>query len=116
LQQARESELARQLAEEEADSAAMGTPEAAQYVAMIAQAVERRWKRPLSARDDLLCQVNVRQTPAGVVLSVRIGTCNGDAAVRQSVETAVYSASPLPTPSNPRLFRAELTFNFRPDA
>lgn len=116
LQEARESELARQLAEEEADAAAMGSPEAAQYMAMIAQAVERRWKRPLSARDDLLCQVNVRQTPAGVVLSVRIGSCNGDAAVRQSVETAVYSASPLPTPSNPRLFRPELTFNFRPDA
>lgn len=114
LQEARESDLARQLADEEADAAAMGSPEAAQYVAMIAQAVERRWKRPLSARDDLLCQVNVRQTPAGVVLSVRIGTCNGDAAVKQSVENAVYSASPLPTPSNPRLFRADLTFNFRP--
>ena len=114
LQEARESDLARQLADEEADAAAMGSPEAAQYIAMIAQAVERRWKRPLSARDDLLCQVQVRQTPAGVVLSVRIGNCNGDAAVRQSVETAVYSASPLPTPSNPRLFRPELTFNFRP--
>jgi colicin import membrane protein len=116
LQQSRESDLARQLQEEEADAAALGSPEAAQYVAMIAQAVERRWKRPLSARDDLLCQVVVRQTPAGVVLSVRIGSCNGDAAVRQSVETAVYNASPLPTPSNPRLFRPELTFNFRPGA
>jgi colicin import membrane protein len=58
--------------------------------------------------------VTVRQTPAGVVLSAKVGTCNGDAAVKQSVENAVISASPLPAPPNPRVFRAELTFNFRP--
>ncbi|HEY0685042.1 MAG TPA: cell envelope integrity protein TolA [Steroidobacter sp.] len=114
LQEARESELARQLAEEEADAAAASSPEMAQYVAMIRQQVERRWKRPLSARDDLQCQVQVRQTPAGVVLSVRVGTCNGDAAVKQSIEVAVQSASPLPLPSNPRLFNPNLTFVFRP--
>lgn len=116
LQEARESELQRQLQEEEADAAALSSPEAAQYRAMIQQAVQRRWKRPLSARDDLLCQVSVRQTPAGVVLSVKIGNCNGDTAVRQSVETAVYGASPLPAPPNPRLFQPEITFNFRPSA
>lgn len=116
LQEARESDLARQLAEEEAGVAARGSPEAAQYIAMIAQAVERRWKRPLSARDDLSCEVRVRQTPAGVVLSVAVGQCNGDAAVKQSVETAVYSASPLPLPPNPRLFDPNLTFIFRPGA
>ena len=110
--------MQRQLQEEEAnaaaDAAAANSPEMAQYQAMIRQAVQRRWNRPLSARDDLLCQVTVRQTPAGVVLSAKIGSCNGDAAVKQSVENAVISASPLPTPPNPRLFRAELTFNFRP--
>lgn len=116
LQEARESDLQRQLQEEEGDMAALSSPEMAQYQAMIRQQVQRRWKRPLSARDDLLCQVSVRQTPAGVVLSVKIGNCNGDAAVRQSVETAVYGASPLPPPPNPRLFRPEITFNFRPDA
>jgi colicin import membrane protein len=120
LQEARENDLQRQLQEEEsnaaADAAAASSPEMAQYIAMIAQAVERRWNRPLSARDDLLCQVTVRQTPAGVVLSAKVGNCNGDAAVKQSVENAVVSASPLPTPSNPRLFRPELTFNFRPGA
>lgn len=113
-QQALESDLQRQMQEEEADAAAQGSPEAAQYQAMIQQAVQRRWKRPLSARDDLMCQVIVRQTPAGVVLSVKIGSCNGDAAVRQSVETAVYGASPLPAPPNPRLFQPQITFNFRP--
>nr|WP_298728421.1 cell envelope integrity protein TolA [uncultured Steroidobacter sp.] len=120
LQEARESELQRQLQQEEADAAAAAaaanSPEMAQYRAMIQQAVQRRWNRPLSARDDLVCQVTVRQTPAGVVLSARVGTCNGDAAVKQSVENAVISASPLPTAPNPRLFQPEITFNFRPGA
>lgn len=113
-QQAAESDLARQLQEEEANAAALGSPEAAQYKAMIAQAVERRWKRPLSARSGLRCEVRVRQTPAGVVLSVQVGTCNGDSAVRQSIEAAVFGASPLPLPSNPRLFDPNLAFIFVP--
>lgn len=116
LQEARESELAQQLAEEEAGAAARGSPEAAQYYAMIRQAVERRWNRPLSARPDLQCEVQVRQTPAGVVLSAKVGSCNGDAAVKQSIETAVFSASPLPLPSNPRLFEPAITFIFKPGA
>lgn len=116
LQQSRETDLQRQLREEEADAAAASSPEMVQYQAMIRQAVQRRWNRPLSARDDLVCQVVVKQTAAGVVLTVKIGACNGDAAVKQSVENAVYSASPLPTPSNARLFRPEITFNFRPGA
>jgi len=118
LQEARESELQRQLQQEEADAAAAaaarGSPEAAQYIAMIAQAVERRWKRPLSAREGLQCEVRVRQTPAGVVLSAQVGSCNGDAAVRQSIEAAVFGASPLPLPSNPRLFDPNLVFMFKP--
>jgi colicin import membrane protein len=109
-QAAAEAELQRQLQEEEGVMAARGSPEAAQYEAMIKQ-----WNRPLSARDDLRCQVEVRQTPAGVVLSVKIGSCNGDAAVRQSIETAVYNASPLPKPPNPRLFYPTITFYFDPD-
>ena len=113
-QQAAESDLARQLAEEEANAAAQGSPEAAQYKAMIAQAVERRWKRPLSAKEGLRCEVRVRQTPAGVVLSVQVGTCNGDAAVRQSIEAAVFGASPLPLPTNARLFDPNLAFIFVP--
>jgi colicin import membrane protein len=50
-----------------------------------------------------------------VVTGVQIGNCNGDAAVRESIEAAVYRASPLPTPSNPDLFDRSLKFNFHPD-
>jgi colicin import membrane protein len=114
-QQVRESELQRQLEEEEGENQARGSPEMAQYIAMIRQHVERRWTRPLSATTGLECEVKVAQTPAGVVLSVQVGRCNGDAAVKQSIETAVYRASPLPTPSNPRLFDRNIVFIFKPE-
>jgi len=59
--------------------------------------------------------VHVTQVPGGVVTGVRIGSCNGDEAVRASIETAVYRASPLPTPSNADIFDRDLTFSFHPD-
>jgi colicin import membrane protein len=46
---------------------------------------------------------------------VRIGQCNGDQAVRESIEAAVYRASPLPPPPDPALFDRNLRIDFRPD-
>ncbi len=113
-QQAREDELRRQLAEEEGLMAVRGSAAMNQYITMIQQHVSRRWTRPLSASGNIECEVRVSQTPAGVVLSVQIGRCNGDAAVRQSIETAVHRASPLPPPPDPRLFDRNLVFIFKP--
>ena len=53
--------------------------------------------------------------PGGEVTHVEIGSCNGDEAVRESIEAAVYRASPLPPPSDPDVFDRNLKFNFRPD-
>ncbi len=114
LQQARENELAQQLQEEEGELQARGSPAMAQYVAMVRQHVERRWTRPLSAMEGLECEVRVAQTPAGVVLSVQVGRCNGDVAVKQSIETAVLRSSPLPPPPDPRMFERNLVFVFKP--
>jgi len=47
-------------------------------------------------------------------LSVAIGRCNADAAVRQSIESAVMSSSPLPPPSDSRLFDRNISFIFNP--
>ena len=114
LQAAREAELRRQLEEEEGMMEARGSPAMAQYVALLQQHVERRWNRPLSTIEGLECVVEVAQTPAGVVLSAKVGRCNGDAAVRQSIETAVLRASPLPPPPDPRMFERNLVFLFKP--
>jgi hypothetical protein len=43
-----------------------------------------------------------------------VGHCNGDDAVRQSIENAAYSASPLPAPSDPALFDRDVVVTFSP--
>jgi colicin import membrane protein len=56
----------------------------------------------------------VTQVPGGEVTNVRVGTCNGDQAVRDSIEAAVYRASPLPPPPDPALFERNLELTFKP--
>jgi colicin import membrane protein len=111
---AREAELKRQLAEEEGREQAVSSGLLNQYVAMIVQHVERQWNRPATARAGLECKVRVTQTPTGTVLSAEVTECNGDAAVKQSIETAVRKASPLPLPPDQRLFERNLVFIFKP--
>jgi colicin import membrane protein len=111
----REAELRAQLAAEERINAARGSAEEAAWLALVRDRVTRAWIRPPSARAGVNCEVYVTQVPGGVVTGVKIGSCNGDAAVRESIEAAVYRASPLPTPSNPDLFDRNLKFNFHPD-
>jgi len=113
--EAREKQLRDQLAEEEGLMQARSSPAMAQYAAAIRDRVERNWNRPPSTRPGLECVVAVSQSPNGTVLSVRVEQCNGDAAVRQSIENAVQRSSPLPLPSDPRLFERSIRFTFKPD-
>lgn len=108
-----EEELRQQLAAEEELMRARGSSAMSQYAALIKQHVERRWIRPPSVRPDLECEVRVTQAPGGAVLSAQVTRCNGDSAVRQSIETAVMRASPLPQPSDPRLFERTLLLVFK---
>lgn len=111
----REAELASQLAAEEQRQAVRGSAQARQYSDLIRARIERNWVRPPSARVGLMCEVRVTQAQGGTVIRVGIGSCNGDEAVRQSIEAAVYRASPLPPPPDPALFERELIFNFAPE-
>jgi len=112
---AREADLQRQLAAEEAEGLALARSGVKdEYRALLTQAIERNWIRPPSARAGLACTLYVNQAPGGAVIDVRLGTCNGDAAVRESIVNAVYRASPLPPPSDPRAFERRLEILFRP--
>ena len=114
-QQARETELQRRLAaEEEAAAAVAASGVVDQYRAELEQAIERSWIRPPSAQPGLVCTLHVTQAPGGTVLVVRLGSCNGDAAVRESITNAVFRASPLPAPADPRAFARSLEIVFRP--
>jgi len=108
-------DLRARMAAEERISAARSGAQAAQYKALIRARIEHAWIRPPTARAGLDCEVRVTQVPGGAVTAVKIDRCNADAAVRESIEAAVYRASPLPVPENPDLFERNLVFNFRPN-
>jgi outer membrane biosynthesis protein TonB len=112
---AREAELDAQLAREDRRADAERSGLLARYEAEIRGRVQRAWNRPVSARPGLKCIVYVTQVPGGEVTGVRLGDCNGDAAVRQSIENAVYRASPLPAPPDSSLFERNLKLEFAPD-
>ena len=110
----REAELRAAMVAEENLLAVRSSAAMAEYVAMIQQDVERNWVRPATAKAGLECDVYVTQLPNGEVNGVRIGSCNGDAAVIRSLEAAVSKASPLPLPSDRAVFDRNLRFTFRP--
>jgi len=112
---AREAELNALLEADRRQATARDSTQMRQYIAQIANRIERNWIRPASARAGLECEVQVTQVPGGVVTDVKIGRCNGDDSVRQSLEAAVYRASPLPQPSDPALFERSLVVTFRPE-
>ena len=111
----REAELRRQLADEEHVSAVEASPARAQYIARLAARIQNAWIKPPSARAGLDCIVNITQLPGGEVTNARVSRCNGDAAASQSIENAVYRASPLPAPPDPALFERNLVIHFHPD-
>jgi colicin import membrane protein len=111
----READLKRSLAAEDQARAARSGPALANWQSQIAARINRAWLRPPTARPGIECVLNVTQVPGGEVTQVTIGECNGDQAVRESIEAAVYRASPLPPPPDPALFDRNLKINFRPD-
>lgn len=94
---------------------AMEADDKARWVFALQQAISRNFVPPASAPIDLECVVDVSQTPGGVVARVSIGRCNGDEAVRRAIEAAVFKASPLPAPDNPRIFERDLRITFKPE-
>jgi colicin import membrane protein len=111
----REEDLQRDLAAEEDAKKARAGPALASWQAQIAAQINRAWLRPPTARPGIECMLNVTQAPGGEVTEVNIGACNGDQAVRESIEAAVYRASPLPPPPDPALFDRHLRIDFKPD-
>jgi len=110
----READLKRQLAAEEEGAAVARSGVVDEYRALLAQAIERNWIRPPSARAGLECTLFVTQATGGTVVDVKLGACNGDQTVRESIVNAVYRASPLPAPRDPRAFERRLEIVFKP--
>lgn len=115
LRAEREEELRQRLADEEQRTSAAFQGLKARYIAAIQAHVERRWFRPPGIRAGTSCTVQLTQIPGGEVVDIRFGACEGGQALRQSIETAVRKASPLPPPPAPALFEREVRLVFRPE-
>lgn len=94
---------------------AMQADDKARWVFALRQAIARNFIPPASSPIGLECVVDVRQLAGGTVADVRIGRCNGDEAVRRAIEAAVFKASPLPLPEDPRIFERDLRITFKPE-
>ncbi len=114
LRKEREADLRARLADEETRTSAGFQGLKASYVRAIQAHVEQRWFEPPGVTQGLSCTIYVMQIPGGEVVGMRFGSCNGGAAVRQSIETAVRNASPLPVPPEPSLFEREVELIFTP--
>ncbi|MGH8131038.1 MAG: cell envelope integrity protein TolA [Steroidobacteraceae bacterium] len=114
LRQESEADLRARLAEEETRTSAGFQGLKSEYVRAIQAHVEQRWYEPPGNLQGLSCTVFVMQIPGGEVVGMRFGSCNGNAAVRQSIETAVRNSSPLPAPPEPALFEREVQLVFTP--
>jgi colicin import membrane protein len=112
----RESELQQQLALEAEANAARAAGLYDQYVRAIENRIKSKWQRPLSARAGIDCVVTIVQLPTGdVVGAPKVESCNGDDAVRRSIERAVLDASPLPKAPTPALFERVVKVRFQPE-
>jgi colicin import membrane protein len=113
--QDREAELRKQMADEEHRSAVESGPLRDSYIAKLRNRIQNAWIKPPSAGVGLDCLIEVTQIPGGEVTGAHVTQCNGDAAARQSIENAVYRASPLPDPPDPALFERNFVFRFKPN-
>ena len=116
----READLKRSLtAEEQSSEAGAPSPAASPaldaWAAQISARINRAWLRPPTARAGIECVLDVTLVPGGEVTQVNIGQCTGDQAVKESIQMAVYRASPLPPPPNPGDFDGHLRITFRPN-
>jgi colicin import membrane protein len=109
---ANQTDIEQSVADEERSIEARSGPAMASWKQLIEARIHQAWIQPPTVRSGLDCTLTVTQVPGGQIVNVKLDSCNGDAAVQQSIEDAAYRASPLPAPPDPALFVRELTIHF----
>ena len=107
LQEQREVEEARQRDQTQAYSA-IGA-----LVGRIGAKVRENWNKPPGSMTGLETVISVKVQRTGEVVSVKVVKSSGDHFFDQSAENAVYKASPLPFPDEPRYYEFIKEFNFK---
>ncbi|PHS24488.1 MAG: protein TolA [Methylophaga sp.] len=87
------------------------------HVSIIRQRVKRYWIKPSSAERGLQSTLQVSLLPSGEVKVVKVVKSSGNILFDRSAENAVYKASPLPVPTDPKALAKfkQFSFNFKPE-
>ncbi|GAB1594454.1 protein TolA [Lysobacter claricitrinus] len=103
----------------EADAQAAGSGPAddgllGRYASALQEAIRAKWVRPDNIPPNAMCRLVIRQLPGGEVIDAQVTSpCVYDEAGRRSIEAAVLKAQPLPYAGFEKVFKRELTLNFR---
>ena len=107
LQVQREVEEARQRDQTQAYSA-IGA-----LVGQIRAKVIENWNKPPGLMWNLEAVISVKVHPTGEVWTAKVVKSSGDIYFDRSAENAIYKASPLPFPDEPRYYEFIKEFNFK---
>ncbi|MGQ0503282.1 MAG: cell envelope integrity protein TolA [Panacagrimonas sp.] len=108
-------ESLKQEAEDRAEAARIGDVKR-RWVDVLNDHIGSRWLRPPGLPPQLRCTVQIDILPNGEVISVKIIQSSGNPSFDVSVENAVYKASPLPLPEDPKAFERSLRPTFTPES
>ncbi len=117
--EAKEKKLAEEKKHKDAEQKKKDQGVVNEHVARIARAVQEKYILNIGEFDDLnlVCILRIRMTPGGEVLNVALTRSSGNTAFDERAKSAVYGASPLPVPKDPKLFEEtfrEIDFKFDP--
>lgn len=89
------------------------------YESQIRARIERAWTLPAESlgEPDFSCRATIRQQRDGRIKEVEIPYegCGRSAEIRQSVVSAIFTASPLPAPPHPSVFVDTFSIDLRSD-
>lgn len=107
-----EAELAQAMGAETAERTAQ---DVSIWGTQLVAAIQRVWTYPPGTADQgLNCVINMQLSATGEVLAARIQKSSGNGLFDDSVVRAVYKASPMPLPRDPRAFQAGINITFKP--
>lgn len=80
----------------------------------IQKKLRENWERPDDAVDGWSCMATIRMEQSGEVKTIDIERCDGTRAFRESVRSAIETASPLPRPAIRSVWQETIRLDFRP--
>jgi colicin import membrane protein len=105
----RAEELQKQLGAESAELTAQVQNE---WLLQLTAAIEDKWARPPGSDPNMKASIKIRLSPTGEVMSAEISAGSGSPLYDQTLQQAVYRASPLPLPRDPSAFDPVLNICF----